>query len=400
MCRHLLRVLLDDALRSADVVLGPLIRQMQIPLPIQLGQVHPRIRKIVMHTGLIRTSHRLQKHMCRHLLRVLLDDAPHLLAKRLRRARLARMDPRHRSPLDILLKQALEDSHHRSSAHAHRDQHSRHPLLACIRGVKEELALGMTNLHLRALLHTMEQVGNQSRRTGFPFLPLDTNTIFLHPALLRRLAQAVLPTLQIPQLRDQHLHRHILARQILGQSGPIHGPQVKARNGTALLHLPRNPELPPPLPVVFLFILLVHASLDANKNVRQNSICRRPSVYNLGSRRIAQNLADGLDQVLADNSVLRRLDLERHVLVRNARDRLRERGKVVDVGGIGEDGVGEGARLGAGGLRGKAEDVFEGGVLRDEVVVEDGGDGFAVLLEDRGGGFDDGYLGVGEGHSE
>lgn len=68
--------------------------------------------------------------------------------------------------------------------------------------------------------------------------------------------------------------------------------------------------------------------------------------------------------------------------------------------GIGKEGTGQGAGLMAVHLVGVVEDGVQLGVGRQHVIVEHGGDGGAMLLEDRHGGLDELDLFRGERHGE
>jgi len=76
------------------------------------------------------------------------------------------------------------------------------------------------------------------------------------------------------------------------------------------------------------------------------------------------------------------------MLLANELDGWAELSQIIDVGGVGVEGTGEGARLVAGCLVGVVEDVAEGGVCCEQVAVEFPCYGLAVLGEDGGGGFD------------
>lgn len=107
--------------------------------------------------------------------------------------------------------------------------------------------------------------------------------------------------------------------------------------------------------------------------------------------RIAEDGADGLEQVLADDGVVARLDAERHVLVRDA---LHHR---AEVGSVGidqvhrerDDGCRQRLRLIADRLIRSVEDPQQFGVGGEHRRVELTGDRLGVLGDDPGGGADD-----------
>ncbi|KAL1845012.1 hypothetical protein VTK73DRAFT_1339 [Phialemonium thermophilum] len=136
----------------------------------------------------------------------------------------------------------------------------------------------------------------------------------------------------------------------------------------------------------------VHLGLAVDEDGGQRGVGGLPGVDDGRGGGVAQHLADGLDQVLAHDVVLGRGDLQRDVLVGDALDGVAQLAQVVDVGGVGQHGGGEGARLAARNLAGHAEDVLQLGMGVDHVAVEDGGDGRAVLLEHGRRRLDDGGL--------
>ena len=89
---------------------------------------------------------------------------------------------------------------------------------------------------------------------------------------------------------------------------------------------------------------------------------------------------------------MRRLDLQRHMLLDDLVDQPAELLQPVDVAGIHQHAVGQRARLVAVGLVRLVEKRPHLGVLGQHELVEMGGQRFATRLQQRDGGFDDGAL--------
>ena len=98
----------------------------------------------------------------------------------------------------------------------------------------------------------------------------------------------------------------------------------------------------------------------------------------------------------ADDGVVRRLDLQAHVLAGDALDHARQRRRVGYVAGIGEDRCRQAGRLAAIALVGGVEVVEQLRMGGEHVAVEDARDLPAMGAERRNGGGDEGAMMVGQ----
>lgn len=214
----------------------------------------------------------------------------------------------------------------------------------------------------------------------------------------RGLAETELSALEeAVELRDGNLQADVLAREELGQRLAIEGLKIEAGDGVVLGLLLDNLELAPRVP---LSSSLVKITFSLDKDVCQLTVGGDPSLLDLGGQGRAENLTNGTDEMRADNLILLRLDEERDVLLSDTLNSMRQLAEVVDVGGVGEDRVGEGGLLSTRLLVTQREVVLELGVGAEHVAVEGGGDGLAVLLEDGSRRLDDGDLSLCESHCD
>ncbi len=104
----------------------------------------------------------------------------------------------------------------------------------------------------------------------------------------------------------------------------------------------------------------------------------------------ASHFTNGRQQVLADDRVMFRFDLQRDVLLRNELHCIGQRGRIVDVLGIGTDRPGQGPLLGAGLLVRRIEVRLHLRVLAKHARVEMTRQGLAVRLQGGDGLFNNG----------
>ena len=136
--------------------------------------------------------------------------------------------------------------------------------------------------------------------------------------------------------------------------------------------------------------LMLNCRLD--EDVGQLAVGGDPGVLDVVGQGVAQDGGKGADEVLADDGVLLGLDEERGVLVGDALDGAAQGRQVVNVRGVGKDGVGEGCLLRARVLVAHREDVEQLRVRAEHGGIEGGGDGAPVLLDDGRRRLDDGDL--------
>ncbi len=298
----------------------------------------------------------------------------------------------------VLGGERAEDGHHWRGTDATRDQHGGHALLGRVAGIDEKVALGVGQLDLVPLGKlVVEDVGDDTGQVGGVrgWLFLDADAVVL-ALFLGSFAQAVLPALEVAVRGNMNLQADVLPREVLGQPGAVRRAEVEAGDDLAFLHLPQDPELSPAKPVVS-GIGLVERALAVDKDGGESTVRIRPRVDDGRGGGSAENSADGLYQVLADNIVLIGGDTKRDVFVSDALNRGRELGQIVDIGSVAEHGTGQGTRLATCDVAGLVEYVAELWVLAKHGVVEDFGDLETLLLENRRCGLDYVDLGLCEG---
>ena len=84
----------------------------------------------------------------------------------------------------------------------------------------------------------------------------------------------------------------------------------------------------------------------------------------------AEHFVQRRQQMTTDDVVLLRLDIEAGVLLRDALHRRQQRRRVLDVGGIGADGVEQRLTLIAVALVAHVENVFQFRVVREHAIVK------------------------------
>ncbi len=119
-------------------------------------------------------------------------------------------------------------------------------------------------------------------------------------------------------------------------------------------------------------------------------IGRRPGLDDgIGRDVRSQHLADGAQQAAADDGVLLRQHLQRHVLLHDLPDQRAERVQPVDVPGVLQDAVGQRPWLRAAGLVRLVEQRADLRILGEHDSVEVARQRLAAGFEQRDGGLDD-----------
>ncbi|EAU62135.1 hypothetical protein STIAU_4907 [Stigmatella aurantiaca DW4/3-1] len=193
---------------------------------------------------------------------------------------------------------------------------------------------------------------------------------------------------------DEELHANVLPWHEVHQRASIHGRQVEGGDFSALLFLADDAEAAPALPAPpRLGLLIVHLRLAGNEQIGQLLVCGAPGGdHFIGGHLRAENLADGAQQARAHDGVMRRLDLQGHMLVDDLHHESAELFQLVNVAGIPEHRVGQGTGLRATALVGLIEQGPHLGMLAQHDAVEMRGQGLAAALQQGHGGFDDGTL--------
>lgn len=298
------------------------------------------------------------------------------------------------------LQDSIVDGEKGSGTDTSRQQDERLLSGGSIGGVEEELSLRRAQLNnVPDVVLSVKQVGDQSGNLASSKLlnagtfkglfPLDADSVVVD-TVLGSFTQTELSALgEIVKLRNGDLQADILSGEELGERISINGLKVEADDALVLGLLLDNLELSPVLPAA---IGVVELLLPLDEDVSQLSVGSDPSILDVVGQGIAKNLADGADQVVTNDGVMVGLDEERSVLLSNALNSVRKLGKVVDVLGISKNRVGEGSLLSASLLVSEREVVLQLGMGAEHVSVKGGGDGLAMLLEDRSSGLDDGDL--------
>lgn len=355
--------------------------QEQLSLPVERRHVQPRPRPLAgppLSQVHVVGRRLLPEPAARH-------DRADLARERLRGAGAGRVDPRDRPADSRRPRQGVQHRHQGRGADARGDEDHRGAGPRDVGRVEGELPARVRQLHRAALLVA---AAVQQARDQPVALPLDAHPVgapVRGPA-----AQAVLPALQVAQLRREDPQAHVLARQEAGQGDDaVLRLEVEADDVLRLWHLPGDSELPPPRPAL---VGLVQLLLPADEDRGQDAVRSGPGIHDVGRGCVTEHLADRPDQVRPHDVVLLGSYVQTGVLLCDALDGVRQLRQVVDVHGIGDDRAGKGSGLTACDLRGMAEDVFHGGVGPYHIFIHGSRDCLAMGLKHRDCGLDDGQL--------
>lgn len=266
--------------------------------------------------------------------------------------------------------------------------------------VQEELARRVRQLDDVALpVGGVQPVGDEARGPAVaPRVPPDADAVVVGA---RRLAERVLAGLEAAELRDEDAQADVLAgaeaRQRQRPAGAVLGREVEAGDLGRLGRAAQDPEAAPPRPAPRAHACArvpgrrrgggerrVELRLALDEDVGERLVGGGPGGGDLGGDDgVAEDGGDGGEQVRADDGVLVGGDAEAGVPVGDALDGGRQPAEVVDVGGVGEHGGGESARLPPRRLARRVEDLVQLRVRRQHVPVEERRDLHAALLERR-----------------
>lgn len=377
---EVIRHLHHELLGSADVVLGRTVIEVDI-IGVNGGEVNARIILVVDADELGLGESGLED-VDRDGVGPRLLEAPDVVLER--HITLGSVNERD-GPVGLVLDDGVENGDHGRDTDAGRDEDERHANTAV--GVEEDLAGRVGDVELVTPLEVVEHdVGHEAGvdihdHAGLPHLhaavPLDGNPVVIGPG---GIAEGVLPNLDVALVGHLHLHRNILAGQELGEGLAILGSEVERVDVIRLPDLLGNLKLPPAFPPLLLEHA-VHLVLATDEHAGENPVGLVPSETCLGGHGGAEDLAEGVDEVLADDLVVFGFYAERAVLVAHALEPGDQLADVVDVGGEPEDDGREGAGLAGVGDVDIVEDVVELGVGLEHVVVEGCGDAFSMVLE-------------------
>lgn len=390
-----------EAEGPADVVLGGRIVQEEALVGVELIQVDAALVVVVDALDLLLLLHLGEEHAGLDI-RVLGEHIADVAAEGAHLGAVRAVHPGDRAPRPRG-DGAVQDRDHGRDADAGGDQRERRLALGGQRGgVDEELARRVRQLDDVALLVLRVQpVRDQPRDAGVlpALLPLHADAVVVAAG---RVAQRVLPRLEVPELGDEDVQADVLARAEQGQRPPVLGREVEARDLRRLGDLALDAEAPPPLlpaPAVAVGVEAgVQLRLAPDEDVGERPVRRGPGLGHGGRHGGGpQHRGHGRDQELAHDGVLGRRHAQARVLVRDALHGRGQPPQVVHVGRVGEHGARQRPRLPPRRLARVAEDVVQLRVRPQHVAVEERRDLHAVLPEEGRRRFHDGDLGRRDG---
>eukprot|EP00160_Parvularia_atlantis_P001937 Unigene11584_Nuclearia_a/m.35293 Unigene11584_Nuclearia_a/g.35293 ORF Unigene11584_Nuclearia_a/g.35293 Unigene11584_Nuclearia_a/m.35293 type:complete len:305 (+) Unigene11584_Nuclearia_a:299-1213(+) len=265
----------------------------------------------------------------------------------------------------------------RGNPHATADQHQR-----LVAGNQGEIASRWEQLQgIAHRQYVVQVVGDLAAR-----LALDADAVFLAVAQCRQgIVTALLGTV------DVQLQADVLARLGLEHRLAIHRGKVERYDFAAFLLTAYQAEFAGTAPATFgLFLLFIEILFGTDQDVGQLAIGRAPGIYHGGGGDfLAQHFFDGAQQAAADDRVVLGQNLQGNVLVDDLADQAAKLLQLVDVAGIHQHAVGQGARLVTTGLVGLVEQRTHLRVLAEHHLVEVGGQRFAAAFQQGDSGLDD-----------
>ena len=174
----------------------------------------------------------------------------------------------------------------------------------------------------------------------------------------------------------------------------IHRAKVKRRDFGAFLNSGRELERTPTTPAARRGrFLIVDGRFSPDQNIGQLVVSRPPGAQHFrGSDVAAQHFFDGAQQALANNRVVLRQDLQRHVLVDDLGHQITQLVELVNVSRIHQYTSGQRTRLVTAGLVGLIKQRPDLWVLREHHAVEVCNQRFPAAFQQRHSGFDDGTI--------
>ncbi len=234
--------------------------------------------------------------------------------------------------------------------------------------------------HLQDVAHfhlTVQPVRHGAGRdVGLAFLALDRDA---HRIKTLRIRQAVLAQLTEPVVEDR-FHAHVLAGLERRQRPAILRHEADRQHVLAFAYHFRHAHRTQM--ARFDAGVGIHPGFGVDEDLGQRAIGFFPGFHQRSDGGVAQGRLDRAQQMETDDRVLVGGQADRDVLVHDAADHRAEGGRVVDVGGIGEQRRGERLLLHAAGLVTHIEQLAQLRVGLEHIGVEGGRDGRTVLAQD------------------
>lgn len=378
---------LHERLRPTDVI----VRVREHDLILDLGQINPAdvvvvLTLLILGRCLLVEDHPTHRWVLRHDLRQIILHGVDVSVPR-------RVDELDLPPRALPADDGLQHRHHRRETHASADQHRRRRRVH----VQHEVAERHADVQLRAHGDRLvEDVRDPARGPGV------AREFALHrdPEVVaaRGVGETVLSRLVGIEFGDVAAHADELARLVGGEvGGLVGGGEVEGDDLVAFDDLLRDEELAPALPAARgLGALLVEGVFEVHEDVGELLVGGRPGGDDVLVRGGSEDFLDRREEVFPDDGIVLGCDAKTGVFVADAGNGGAEGFGVVDVGGVGPDGVGEGGGLFAGVLVGCVEDVLELRVGLQHALVENCCDGHTMFLEGWDGALDDLFLLGGE----
>ena len=86
-------------------------------------------------------------------------------------------------------------------------------------------------------------------------------------------------------------------------------------------------------------VVIPHLGFDPDQQIREEEISLLPALHDLLGGSIAQGLFDGLEETRPDDRIVLRQNVEGDVLVGHAVHQIAQVAEIVNILGVGEDGV-------------------------------------------------------------
>ncbi len=260
----------------------------------------------------------------------------------------------------VARQQLVEHAHHGGEADPGREQHNRRLAIR----FQVEIAGGGHHFNLVARLQpVVQQVGDLALRLAF-----DADAIV---AAVRCIRERILTDFVMLELWVNQLDAEVLARHEGQHRLAIFRCQQEGGDKLALGSLLLDDEGAGPLPATALVrLLLIDLPLAADEDVGQHAICLAPCLQHLVSDRTSAQFFERGQEMTTYNVILFWLDQESGMLVGNPLDRAGQRSQIVDIFGVGSDGVEQRQWLTTAALMGQIEDIFQLRVMAEHPLVE------------------------------
>ncbi len=270
------------------------------------------------------------------------------------------MEPVHLT-LMAALRQRIQHRQHRRLPDTAGEQSDRRLRL----NVKEEVPGRRRQIdHIAFAGMVMQPAGNLAA-----FFAFNRDAVAL---AVRFAGQGVLANFLIFEIFRLQPDGQILARLVIGDRLAVDRLELKAGDKLAARGFLHDAERAGPFPAAgFTGVLLIDLGFAADKDVRQHAVSFPPGIKDFLTR--AEHFIEGRQQMAAHDVVLLRFDLETGVFLGDFFHRRQQGGQVIDIAGVGGNGVEQRFSLVAVALVAHIEDLFELRVMRKHTIVEMGG---------------------------